>query len=280
LKPLVPLLPSLLVDRLPVVGTVTVAVPGGPVLRLDSDGRDRLAAGLFWRGPASFEPETVRVFWRLLPGCEIVFDVGAHTGIYSLLAGLESPERRVFAFEPVPETAERLRRNLTGNGLTNVHPVESAVSDRDGTLDLHIPPGVSLPLGASARPDFRRPGRRIQVPSITLDTFVQQQAIPRVDLIKIDTEATEPQVLAGARRLLARDQPIVICEVLRDLTETALHAVFAGTPYRFFLITAEGLVSRQTIVGDERYRERNYLFVTPRRLDRVASAVVIVGRAE
>ncbi len=72
----------------------------------------------------------------------------------------------------------------------------------------------------------------------------------------------------------------MICEVLRDLTETALHAVFQGTPYRFFLITDEGLVSKRTIVGDERYRERNYLFVTPRRLDRVDRAVPIVSRTE
>jgi hypothetical protein len=87
-----------------------------------------------------------------------------------------------------------------------------------------------------------------------------------VDLVKIDTEGTEPEVLASGREMLVRDRPWIICEVLHGLTEDRLHAVLDPLGYRAFHITRRGLVPRQRIVGDPRYVERNYLFATDERL--------------
>ena len=99
-----------------------------------------------------------------------------------------------------------------------------------------------------------------------LDTVMHAHGGSRVDLVKLDTEGTEPAVLAGARELLARDEPFIVCEVLHGLTEAGLHAALEPLGYRWFAITAAGLVERPRIAGDPAYRERNWLFATPRRL--------------
>ena len=60
-----------------------------------------------------------------------------------------------------------------------------------------------------------------------------------------------------------------MCEVLHGLTEAGLHAELDRLGYRYFAITARGLVEHPRIVGDPSYRDRNWLFATSRRLDSV-----------
>jgi FkbM family methyltransferase len=266
-RPFSGIVPVAWLSRLPVVGTVRCALPSGAQLRIRSDGRDVIASALFWRGLPGWEAETFAVLHRVLPHVRVFFDVGASTGVFTLVAALEDPARRVFAFEPTPDMSAGLARNVALNEAGNVTRVEAAVCDHDGRTEMFIPPGESLPFGASTLPTFREPGTRLGVAALRLDTFVEREGIGRVDLVKLDTEGTETEVLAGARHVLERDQPLILCEVLHGLTEAGLHAALDPLGYRYFAITRHGLESRDRIVGDPTYRERNWLFATPRRLD-------------
>jgi len=277
LRPVAGLLPVGMLQRVPVVGAVRVPLGAGSVLRLHSGGRDQMAAALYWRGLAGYEPETISVFRRLLPGAHTVIDVGANVGLFALIAGLEDERRQVFAFEPVPETFECLRRNLALNPRARVEPVAAAAAAFDGTIDLNVPPGESLPLGASTLPSHRQAGRHVTVPAITLDRFTAGRAAGPVDLLKLDTEGTEPDVLAGARALLERDRPWILCEVLHGLTEARLHAVLDPLEYRFFSIGPRGLSPRSRIEGDPSYRDRNWLFAPRERADQPVVQAQLAG---
>ena len=92
----------------------------------------------------------------------------------------------------------------------------------------------------------------------TGDKFVAENDLPRVDLLKIDTESTEPQVLAGMLKTIERDRPQIICEVLPDLTETRIEELLSPLGYSFYRITDRGLVRQESITGDLIFR--NYLF--------------------
>lgn len=266
LRPFARWLPVRGLCRLPVVGQVSAPLPFGERLRMASDGRDLVASALYWRGLAGYEPETFAVLWQLCGDVAVLFDVGASTGVFTLAAALEDRNRRVFAFEPGPGMSEGLERNIALNGLTNVTAVAAAACDRDGTVDLYVPPGGSLSFGASTLPSFRPGGAPQSVRALRLDTFARERGIERVDLLKLDAEGAEPAVLAGARALLERDEPWIICEVLHGLTEAALHAELDRFGYRYFAITPRGLEPRPRIVGDPTYRAPNWLFATERRL--------------
>ena len=110
------------------------------------------------------------------------------------------------------------------------------------------------------------PTDTIVVPAVSLDGYVRSVGIAKVDLMKIDTEATEPDVLRGSQMILERDEPMIICEVLPRSTEDSLQRIFADTDYQFFHITHSGLIHRSKIIGDEPMQERNYLFITSTRL--------------
>jgi FkbM family methyltransferase len=124
-----------------------------------------------------------------------VVDVGAHYGIYSLLAARAGA--RVVAFEPLPENFEVLRKNIRANRL-DVDARQSAASDAEGRRHFNVP-WASDSAGFSAHP-IAETIRTIEVSTRTIDSVL---AGTRVDVLKIDTEGHEIEVLRGASDTLA-----------------------------------------------------------------------------
>jgi FkbM family methyltransferase len=275
LRPVAGGLPRRWLHRVPFVGTLELTLPDARVLRFTSDGREHLSAVLYWEGWQGFEPETQAVVAKLLPHCRVVLDVGAYMGYYALLAAVGHPERRVYAFEPVPASFARLTANLGANGLANVRAVHAAVGETEGEVPLYVPGGVWLPSHSSTRAGFRAAERVQMVPAVRLDAFVEREGVGPVDLIKIDTEGTEDEVLRGGRALVERDRPWIVCEVLRGLTEDRLHAALRGLDYGFFLLTPEGPQARAEIRGDETHVNRNFLFAPRERLEALGGAAAL-----
>jgi FkbM family methyltransferase len=214
--------------------------------------------------------EALRFFVAYLRHAQAFLDIGANTGVFSLLAG-RARLAHVHAFEPAPRIFDLLERNVRLNRLHNVECHATAVADRKGTAVLYIPPG-DVPTEASTRQGFRRMTHEVVVETTTIDDFVAARDMAAVDLLKIDTESTEPQVLSGAPHLLETSEPVMICEVLKGLTEERLHALLSPYGYRYFWLTDRGLIPKERIEGDRDYRFLNYVFVTPRREDAVHEA--------
>ncbi len=167
-----------------------------------------------------FKSDAYAMMTRLIdPGEPAVFiDVGANTGQTCRRICDEFFRATVYAFEPAPETAARLREHT--RDLPEVRVIESAVGDRTGTLDLHI---AGNDLMSSALPPSElgsrfygpeiAPTRTVRVPTTTLDAFVAAHGIARVDMLKIDVQGLECAVLAGARHLLTRGDVLAVnCE--------------------------------------------------------------------
>jgi FkbM family methyltransferase len=144
---------------------------------------------------------------RLRPGMTF-YDVGANAGFFSLLgATLVGPKGKVVSFEPHPETAAQLRRQMSANCCNNVEVIEAAVCDKIGTAqfaDDTIAVMASLGGANSA-------SRTITVQTTTLDNLVQYRPSP--DLLKIDVEGAEIETLLGAEKLILHKRPILLVEL-------------------------------------------------------------------
>jgi len=148
-----------------------------------------------------------------------MFDVGANTGFYSLIAASANPTLQVHAFEPFPEVREMLVDNIRINRLADSITVSpQAVSDSEGEADLYIPGREHglVETSASLSGEFKGSSHRIIVPVTSLDVYATRAGDARVGFIKIDVESLEHLVLNGARRILAEDRPLVVLEVLPD----------------------------------------------------------------
>lgn len=253
---------ELVIKHLHKVGTVRLRLPDGQTLRLWSRADDWVSNQVYWRGWAGYEPETVPLFYRLATRAQTTIDVGAYVGFYTLLAAHANPAGTVFAFEPMTDVFERLQRNVTLNRLANVRCIQSAVGEDDATADFfHVP--ANIPCSSSLSYEFMKSAGELlvsTVPVIKHDSIVASHEVPSVDLIKIDTESTEPQVLRGMSDTLRRDRPFVICEVLGRGSEGPLEDILRPLGYRFYLLTPDGPVHRARIEGHPEWL--NYLFTT------------------
>lgn len=144
---------------------------------------------------------------RQVPRDATVIDVGANIGLSTIV--LARTAAHVIAYEPSPPNVAFLRRNLELNGITNVDVRAAAASSELGTLRFHI---AQFGAGSHVVAAGHVAGGTIStvdVPAIPLDG----EGLPRITFIKIDAEGHEPDVLAGARALLARDRPLIYTEM-------------------------------------------------------------------
>lgn len=257
-------IPDRLISLVPIVGRIPIKLSDGCQFLLETSGDDPLANFLFFRGFDGFEAETTPFFIELAKRSDFIFDVGANIGYYSLLAAAVNPKSHIYAFEPVNRVYERLTQNVELNHFSNIVCIFGAVTNLNGVISLYTPNGNQITCSASTLVTNEKDVSKIEVPAITLDSFAmaKENKIPRVDLIKIDTERTEHIVLDGASRIIERDKPTIICEVLPGSIERCLQSHFdkMGT-YIYYHITNDGLIMKKSIEGDPNLIDRNYLFI-------------------
>lgn len=153
---------------------------------------------------------------NIRPGM-VCMDVGANMGAMTLHLALRVGESgQVFAFEPVPTNAQRLREHVAGNGFDNrVHVLENALSDADATMQFAIASQahVNQGMGSLVEVDHADLTKQITVQSLRLDSFCQAQSLSQLDFIKVDIQGAEPLFLAGAVETIRRLRPRIIMEV-------------------------------------------------------------------
>ena len=256
--------PEWICQHLPRVGLVHAKLPNQRQMVLNSSGDDFVSTRVYWRGWQGYEGETAIWFWKYAETARVVLDIGAHVGYFAVLAGHANPESRVYAFEPMATPFARLQRHVILNGLTNVTPVPSAVGRTSGEATIYSSGdnSVAEPDASCSWENTRgRPHlQELQVPITSVDDMVAAYKLPTVDLVKIDTETTEPDVLAGMRATVARHHPTIVLEVKEDSDLPPLRQFVADFGYRMYVLTGGGPSPRTELTPDPAWR--NYLLTT------------------
>lgn len=267
------LLPASIWKRLPAEGMFPVALPGGEVFFYVSTAKDQIGRALFWRGIDSWEAETIRVFYHLARNAEMVADVDANTGVYTLIALATNAESFVITFEPVDKVRKRLLENIRVNGWSDRCAVrEEAVSYATGIAKFHVPLG-ELPTSASLNPDGYRgfPGALEDVKVTTLDEVIDEMLKrgikKRLSLVKIDVEGFEDKVVKGMKRTIEKDKPDMIVEINPDGPFRELEELMLYYGYYFYYIQESGPVLKGRIFPDSTERYRNWLFTPTKIID-------------
>ena len=153
---------------------------------------------------------------ELLKPEDVALDIGANFGIWSLLAATRITDGRIHAFEPVPDTARRLRDHVELNDARAIEIHQLALGAEKGSMPFFAT--TSGNSGASALVRRRAEDVEIRVEVVTLDDWIEREKIERIDLMKVDVEGAEMLVFRGARRLLSSESaPILFFEIDDDL---------------------------------------------------------------
>lgn len=175
-----------------------------------------------------------------------VFDIGANAGFYTLaFSRLCGAKGSVWAFEPFAANVSNLLHHVKLNGLANVTVIQAAVTDRKGLVGFRI--SESNAMGAVSET-----AEAYKVPTIHLDDFISEFAVPVPDLIKLDVEGAESMVLEGARNLLAQRKTALFVALHGEQQVRRCTEILRAAGYDIFLLSGERVVDPQ-FVGDEIY---------------------------
>jgi len=180
---------------------------------------DHIESQIFWQGVQSADRGEVDLLKSILEPEHIFFDIGANVGVFTLMGARRLTLGWVYAFEPSQTHLKRLRANLELNNFKNVTIVPFALSNTSNQKkDLYIPLDCSSIKNtgrASLYPqkDFSNEYTVESVLTLTLDDYVLNNGVQRVDVIKIDVEGSEMDILEGGRFTINKFRPMIMMEV-------------------------------------------------------------------
>jgi FkbM family methyltransferase len=200
-----------------------------------------LENSLFWKGISGYEPISFELWQKACQFSHTILDIGANTGLYSLIAKTVNPAAQVYAFEPLPSFNQALKANIRLNGY-DVEVIDQAVSDFIGTAEFYAPQRGQGNLYSSSLSMEHYENHQTSTPIVhqvqvtTLDTFVQEQHLQSVDLVKIDAEGQDSNVLKGFVQSMQQFQPDFIVEVQSDEIGQEIQSILTPDQYLYFNI--------------------------------------------
>jgi FkbM family methyltransferase len=235
-----------------------------------------LETKLFWSGfeKSNWEKKSREIWNELSKKSKIVFDIGANTGIYSILAKAYNPKAEVYGFEPQPNVFNVLKKNNLINGF-DIRCYQLALSNESGELPFYNTGHSTFEANNTTHGSLNKEWRTDHQHSIIvnvsrLDHFIREKGIGKIDLIKIDVETLEFEVLEGYGDFLYEHRPIIILEIQNEEIGRKLSALFRSKDYQYFWINEnEGLVSVTSLGGMTKIDNWNYCLVPVEKLDEI-----------
>ncbi len=167
--------------------TVTYKLRNGVVCAVRSKTNDRVIFNQIWLQRV-YVPQGFEIKNR-----DLVIDIGAHIGLFSIFAATYAANGRVYAFEPAPENFRMLQRNIRLNKISNIIPANQAVAGVGGTRDFILykdsTAAHSFIFGKTEERDI------IKVQTVSLDEIVKKNDIQAIDFLKMDCEGAEYGIL-------------------------------------------------------------------------------------
>ncbi len=181
------------------------------MLNLSSD--DAVVLKYLWKN--SYEELSLSYWYEMTRQEGVFIDIGAHTGIYSIIGNLNKKQNNIISIEPYFINFARLLSNLKINNINTHNCILAAASNEKGFNKFNI---KQEPYYHSAGGKLSKEGK-FNVSKITIDELKINKAVKG---IKIDTEGHELEVLKGAERIINQNKPDLIIEINKNCFDECL----------------------------------------------------------
>jgi FkbM family methyltransferase len=166
--------------------------------------------------------DELNILKKIIPTKSVIVDVGANVGRWALFSQAE----KIYAFEPFPKTFNNLKNNLELNPSLKIQPLNLALSNQKASVSMQT---ETITNSGMNKISTAHSPLAVQVQTTTLDSWVSENDIQKIDFIKIDVEGYEMQVLAGADYVISKFKPSLFLEIDDQLLKK-----YATTPVEIF----------------------------------------------
>lgn len=201
---------------------------------------------VFWNGVYDgWEKVSLQLWGELCKDANTVLDVGANTGIYTLLTKAINPAATIHSFEPVKRVYDRLLHNVALNNY-EVSCVGEALSNFNGKATIYdkdTPHTYSVTVNKDTSVDMET-SVAVEIETMRLDTYIESNGIKAVDVIKLDVETHEAEVLEGMGKYLEAFQPTFLIEILNEEVAGKISELIDGMGYEYYNIDENGFIRK------------------------------------
>ena len=212
---------NLLYHMLRLVGVSPVRIIERKGIRYQVDLAEGIDLSLFLFG--HFQKHVTHNKLFTLPQNCVALDVGANFGVTSLSLLSRYPSAIIYAFEPTDYAFEKLKINIDLNpeAKNHIKPCQLFVSDHeDSPKESHVYSSWRVDrLVKGIHPIHCGILKSASCKTVTIDGFVRENNIDRLDFIKIDTDGNELSVLRGAKEALCAFHPVIVFEITTYLLD-------------------------------------------------------------
>ena len=198
---------------------------------------------LFWYG--YYEKELGDLLKKIVKPGDVVLDLGANIGYFSLLVANNSPSVKVISFEPVASLFQNMNDNISLNNIKNILTVNAAVGEITEEKELFVSAPDNLGMSSFHQPE-NHSGKKERVKVVAIDDWVKTSGLSKIDIIKLDIEGSELGALKGMKEVLQKQKPILIVEVnpetlsMFNLKPTDIYNYLGQLNFEGFLILENG----------------------------------------
>ena len=214
-----------------------------------------------------YESEELNMVLKLLGMLDnesVIFDIGANLGWYTLNLKKDMKTRKIYSFEPIKETFDKLKQNLYINEIDENNIFNFGFFNENKKIEFFYD---ILASGASSLADLRevKTTQKVECNVRRMDDFVKDENINRIDFIKCDVEGSELFVYQGGIESIDRIKPIVFSEMLRKWSNkfgyhpNDIINLFTKIGYQCYVINDKKLKLFTKV--DENTIETNYFFL-------------------
>jgi len=197
-----------------------------PEIWIELEIEDWIAQNIYLLG--NYEKEELMFLEHHLKPDDTFIDIGANIGIYTLLAAkLVEANGTVISFEPFEKNHAQLLKNIALNGFKNIRAEKKAIDSTSDWMTIFYDPKEANKGMASAYQTGLSEKEKVE--TISLDQYLNEKEINKVDWIKIDIEGGEYPALLGMKETLQKYKPQIIIELDPE--------IIAKTPYTNELIS-------------------------------------------
>jgi FkbM family methyltransferase len=220
-------------------GTFHARLYGTKTLQLNHESH-QIENEIYWKGFEDCHEGTSTRIWvelirRIQPN--VIWDVGANSGTYGLLAKALNPSAEVHFFEPLPRAILMIKENLFLNKFScYVH--EYGLGEFDGEAQIFLPKGNDFPTSVTV--NWNSTGQGDEADTLVIEVCRAETVISKGTanipaLVKMDVETYEPEVLAGFGTFFPKSG-IFLIEILSDELALRLQEFFPESDYDFYNI--------------------------------------------
>ena len=222
---------------------------GKKVATLISTG-NQIENEIYWKGfEACHEGLSTQIWASIIVQTKprIVWDIGANSGTYGILAKSIFPGCEVSFFEPIPKAVKMIEQNLILNRI-EASVFQLALGDYDGEGKIYFAEGTDFATSVTVNKDTTSDQTRsvsLEIKVSRAESILNEHKVPLPNLVKLDVETFEPEVLNGFGTIFPHDA-IFLIEVLSDINAEKLSKFFPIAKYDFYNIDDARSTFRKT----------------------------------